>query len=176
MSPPELGRLVRSGLFALAFALVVAVVGCGKKPKPEPVAEPAPPPPPKPRPANGKGGSNFDPFAIISGGTPSKDEAAALKKKYEELLVGAWVADLGDGAAQELTYNADGTYSANLTGPEPATAAGKYTALQAVGKKGLKLRLGEDPGARTVTATFVGDELEHPTLRPGITATFRKKP
>jgi hypothetical protein len=175
VNSPELGRLVHSGLIvALAFSLVVAVVACGKKPAPEPIADPAPPPPPKPRPA--KGGSNFDPFAIISGGAPNKDEAAALKKKYEALLVGTWVADLGDGAAEELTYNADGTYSANLTGPEPATAAGKYTVLQAVGKKGLKLRLGEDPGARTVTATFVGDELEHPTLRPGITATFRKKP
>jgi hypothetical protein len=174
VSLPKLGRVARTGLVVL---LALALAGCGKKPAPQPVAEPAPPPPPppKPKPANGKGGSNFDPFAIISGGTPNKDEAAALKKKYEALLVGTWVADLGDGAAEELTYNADGTYSANLTGPEPATSVGKYTVLQAVGKKGLKLRLGEEPGARTVTATFAGEELEHPTLRPGVTATFRKK-
>jgi hypothetical protein len=173
VSLPELGRVARAGLVVL---LALALAGCGKKPAPEPVAEPAPPPPPpKPRPANGKGGSNFDPFAIISGGAPSRDEAAALKKKYEALLVGAWVADLGDGAAQELTYNADGTYSATLTGPEPATAAGKYTVLRAVGRKGLRLRLGEEPEARTVTATFAGEELEHPTLRPGVTAAFRKK-
>lgn len=173
MNSPELGRLVRSGLVVL---VALAFAGCGKKPAPQPIADPVPPPPPAPKPTNAKGGSNFDPFAIISGGTPNKDEAAALKKKYEALLVGTWVADLGDGAAEELTYNADGTYSANRTGPEPATAAGKYTVLQTVGKKGLKLRLGEDPGARTLTVTFAGDELEHPTLRPGITATFRKKP
>ena len=109
------------------------------------------------------------------GGAPTGDAARATKEKYQAQLVGTWTADLGDGYTEERTYNSDGTFSAKLTGPAPATASGKFAVLQLVGTKGLKLRLGDEPAAKTVTVNFEGDELEHPSLRPGVTGTFRKK-
>jgi hypothetical protein len=177
VSPLSSGRraclwLVLLGIFAVSACAKQAPV------EPAPAQAPAPPQPPqpKPRPANGKGGAaNFNPLGLL-GGAPAAGEATALKEKFAALLVGTWQADLGDGFAEELTYNPDGTYSAKLTGPMPATATGKYAVLQSVGTRGLKVRLGEEPGARTVTLSFEGDELEHPSLRPGVTGTFRKKP
>jgi hypothetical protein len=180
VSPFNLGRFARCGLLVLG---TFALSACAKQAEVVPGAEPTPqpqqpqPPQPKPRPpGGGKGGAGFDPLGgLLGGGAPTPAAAQALKAKYEALLVGTWVADLGDGWTEELTYNPDGTYSTKLTGPAPANAAGKYAVLQLVGTKGLKLRLGEGPGARTVTASFEGDELEHPSLRPGTTGTFRKK-
>jgi hypothetical protein len=172
----------RCGLFVLGVLLLSA---CAKKADPPPPApeQPAPqqPKPKPPRTGPGAGGPsagapNIDPFGGLLGvGGPSPAEAQVLKKKYEALLLGTWVADLGDGFSEERTYNPDGTYAAKLTGPTPATASGKYAIVQSVGTRALKLRLGDDPGAKTITVSFQGDELEHPSLRPGVTGTFRKK-
>ena len=115
---------------------------------------------------------------LLGGGGPRNPaEAAKMRAKYTAALVGTWTADLGDGAAEELTYAADGTFIATRTGPDAATAEGKYAVKGLVGTKGLKLQLTTDAGTRTATATavFEDDELQHPSLQPGITATFRKK-
>ena len=172
-------------------ALLVAVLllpACAREapvePAPAPVVvEPQPEPaPPKPR-KGGKGGGLGAAVGggaadtvggLLTGSAPTPAAAAALKEKFQQTLVGTWVADLGDGYRQELTYTADGTYSAQLTGPAPASASGKYTVLQAIGTRALKLKLGEADG-RTITVTFDGDTIEHPSLRPGVTGTFRKK-
>ena len=181
----SLFNVARCGLLVLGTFLLSA---CAKQvevePPPPPLApappQPPQPPQPKPKPPNaakGTSGAGFDPFGgLLGGGTPSGDAAVALKQKHQSRLIGTWAADLGDGYIEDRTYNPDGTYSAKLTGPTPATASGKYTVLQLVGTKGLKLRIGDDPGARTITVNFEGDELEHPSLRPGVTGTFRKKP
>ncbi|MBN9121303.1 MAG: hypothetical protein J0I06_19485 [Planctomycetes bacterium] len=176
MSPFRFARLVRRGPLLLGAVLLSA---CSKQAEVQPPAPPAPaqpePQPPKP-PKAGKGGASLDPLGgLLGGSAPTGDAALALMQKYQAQLVGAWRADLGDGYTEERTYNADGTYSAKLAGPVPAAASGKYAVVQAVGTKALKLRLGDDPGARTITVGFDGDELEHPSLRPGVTGTFRKK-
>ena len=179
MSPFNLGRFARCGLLVLG---ALALSACAKQAEVVPGAEPQQPqqppqpPQPKPRPGGGKGGPGLSPLGgLLGGDAPSPAAAQALKAKYEALLVGTWVADLGDGWTEELTYNRDGTYSTKLTGPSPANESGKYAVLQLVGTKGLKVRLGEGPGARTVTASFEGDELEQLSLRSGVTGTFRKK-
>ena len=96
-------------------------------------------------------------------------------EKFKAKLVGTWVADLGDGVTEELTYTADGTFTSKLTGPAPAMLTAKYMIKDLAGTKGVKVQL-DTPGAtRTVVAVFEGDELEHPTLQAGVTGTFRKK-
>ncbi len=95
--------------------------------------------------------------------------------KYTAALVGSWTADLGNGVTEELTYNADNSYTATRKGPEPKNASGTYSVTGLVGGKGLKLTLESATGSRTVTAIFEGDELLHPSFQPGITAVFRKK-
>ena len=54
---------------------------------------------------------------------------------------------------------------------------GGYTVQGLVGAvKGLEgSQLDAGNGPRTITATFDDDELQHPTLQPGVTGTFRKK-
>jgi len=97
-----------------------------------------------------------------------------LLEKYKAALVGRWRADLGNGHAEEVTYTADGIFAGNASGPVPATATGKYTVLQLVGTKGLRIRI-EGSNPRTVTVNFLGDEIEHPSFQKGITSTFRKQ-
>lgn len=154
---------------------------CAKQAPVEPVAAPVvvePQPEPKPRkPARGGaglGGGAVDAVGgLLVGSAPAPVAAQALKEKYQALLVGTWTAELGDGYRQELTYNADGTYSSLLSGPMPTTASGGYVVSQAIGTKAVKLTLND--GARTITVSFDGDAIEHPSLRPGLTGTFRKK-
>jgi hypothetical protein len=172
-------RFARHGLFILGAFVLSA---CAKQaeiepPTPAPAPQPPQPPQPKPKPPKGgKDGTSFDPLGgLLGGGAPTGDAAQALKQKYQAQLVGTWAAALGDGFTEERTYNPDGTYSAKLTGPAPATASGKYAVLQLVGSKGLKVRFGDGPAGRTLTVNFEGDELEHLSLRPGVTGTFRKK-
>lgn len=122
-------------------------------------------------PARPPGGA---PLGGLFGGVPlPAAEANALKQKLQARLLGNWAADLGDGYQEELTYAADGTYTAKLTGATPATATGRYTVLQTVGDKGLKVRLGD--AGRTVTVSFDDDTIEQPSLRPGFTGTYRRK-
>lgn len=111
---------------------------------------------------------------LLGGGPAPPAEAPKLLKKHTAALVGTWTADLGGGAREQLVYGADGTFRATRTGPGAATASGKYTVKGLVGTKGLKLQLDGAEGARTVTAVFDGDELEHPSLEKGVAATFRK--
>jgi len=177
-------------VIALAFGrrtrvllLGVLLLPACEKPAPvEPAAPPVvvepqlEPPPLKPRkPARGGvGGGAVDAVGgLLVGSAPAPAEAQALKEKYQALLVGTWTADLGDGYRQELTYNAEGTYSSLLSGPMPTTANGGYVVSQAVGTRAVKLTLND--GARTITVSFDGDAIEQPSLRPGVTGTFRKK-
>jgi uncharacterized Zn finger protein (UPF0148 family) len=125
-----------------------------------------------PKPPAGKPPAGPDPIGGLFGGGPAHP---ALFQRYKLLLVGTWVADLGGGVTEELTYATDGTFTATLSGATAMTVTGKYVATEAVGKKGLKLQLDTAAGARTVTVTFEGDEMEHPSLQPGVTASFRRK-
>ncbi len=110
-----------------------------------------------------------------SGGVVPPGEKDKLLQKYKAALVGNWKADLGGGLTEELTYTADGAYTAKLSGPTPVMDSGKYTVKEVVGTKTLKIQLDTAAGARTVTAVFDDDELQHPSLQKGITAVFRKK-
>jgi hypothetical protein len=129
---------------------------------------------PGPGPAPPAVGDN--PLAGIFGGGPAAPGGdPALMQKFKTALVGTWVADLGGGDTEELTYTADGTYTAKVTGAGAATASGKYTVQAAVGSTGLRLRLDDGTSVRNITVTFEGAELEHPSLLKGMTGTFRKK-
>ena len=114
---------------------------------------------------------------LLSGGPAAPDREPELKRKYTAALVGVWTADLGNGVTEELTYKADGTFTAKRTGAAPATTSGRYTITSLVGTKGLRIQQDSAAGAvgRTVTAVFEGNELQHPSLEPGVTAVFRKK-
>jgi hypothetical protein len=129
---------------------------------------------PKVNPGVGAGGGG-NPLDAVLGGPLPIAEVQILTQKFRGALVGTWTADLGGGATEELTYTATGTYTAKLTGPKPATTSGKYTVLQLVGSRGLRLRLDDGSGPRTIVVNFDGDELEHPTLQKGVTGTFHKK-
>ncbi|MBP3960508.1 hypothetical protein J8F10_35230 [Gemmata sp. G18] len=136
-------------------------------------ANPGPAVPPKAGGA-GAGAGPIGDFAV--GGTPTAlAQVQALTKKHTAALLGAWTADLGGGATEEISYKADGTFTAKMLGPNAQTATGKYTVKAIVGTKGLKIQLEAGESPRTITVTFDGDELEHPSLQPGVTATFRKK-
>lgn len=183
MSEPAFGRRARCGALVL---LLVVLSACSKKAEVGAPAPPVPDPPPQqpqppkqPRPAkgtnNGAAGGLGAVGGLLGASAPLPAEAQALKEKYQALLVGTWAADLGDGFREELTYNADGTFTAKLTGPTPATAAGKYAVVQSIGTKGLKVRHGDGPTAKTVVVSFDNNEMEHPSLRPGVTGTYRKK-
>ncbi len=160
--------------------------GKGKGANPPPPPPPAPvkpkdpmPPIPMPKEANPKGPNiPIDPFGGLlgGGGVPDAKTALVLTEKYKTALAGTWTADLGDGATEELTYTATGTFTAKLTGPNGATANGKFTVLGLSGTKGLWLRL-EAAGApvRIVAVAFDGHELEHPSLQKGLVSTFKKK-
>ena len=102
-------------------------------------------------------------------------EVKKLTDKYTAALIGSWAADLGDGTSELLTYAADGTYTLARTGPGAASSGGKYTVKGLAGTKGLKLVLESGAKSRTVSVVFEDDELLHPSLQPGVTATFRKK-
>ncbi len=123
----------------------------------------------------GKGGAPAVPFGLGGGPALTPAQAQAQMQKFKTALVGTWVADLGGGVTEELTYTATGTFTTKLTGPAPATLTAKYTIKELVGTKGVKIQLDTGGGTRTVTATFEDDELQHPTLQPGVTGTFRKK-
>ncbi len=114
---------------------------------------------------------------LLSGGPAAPDREPELRRKYTAALVGVWTADLGNGVTEELTYKADGTFTAKRTGAAPATTSGRYTITSLVGTKGLRIQQDSAAGAvgRTVTAVFEGNELQHPSLEPGVTAVFRKK-
>lgn len=177
MVAPAFGR---RALLLCALMLPACAKPAPVEPVAAPVVAPEPPPPPKQRkPARsgaGAGGGAVDAVGgLLVGGAPAPAAAQAIKEKYQALLIGTWTADLGDGYREERTYTADGAYSAQLTGSMPATASGKYGVLQAVGTRALKVRLGDGPDARTVAVSFDGDLLEHPSLRRGVTGTFRKK-
>jgi hypothetical protein len=180
VSPSKLTRPALACLFALG---VLALGACAQKAEQKAEVPPAPqtPPPPIPKPKpvdkNGKGAGTFDPLSGWMGAAPVPGSPAeqSLLQKYKAALVGTWTADLGNGVTEELAYNADGTFLAKLTGPAPASASGRYAVLGLVGTKGLKVRLDAGGPPRTVTVTFDGDELQHPTLQPGVTGTFRKK-
>lgn len=173
MSPFRFAHLARG----LCVVCALAPLACAKKAEVKPVEapDPAPAPPPRPKPSGGSTFNPLGPLGLLGSGGPTAAEAEGLKQKYAALLIGTWHADLGDGFAEERTYTADGTYTAKLTGPAPAAESGKYAVIASVGTKGLKVRFGEEPGARAVTLSFAGAELEHPSLRPGVTGTFRKK-
>lgn len=127
----------------------------------------------------GKGGAPAVPFGLGLGlgGDPALTPAEIQKRtdKFKTMLVGTWVADLGGGVTEELTYTANGTFTTKLTGPAPATLTAKYTIKELVGTKGVKIQLDTGGGTRTVVALLDGDELEHPSLQEGVTGTFRKK-
>ena len=130
--------------------------------------------PPGDRPRGG--GLPIDPFGGMLGtGPQTPATTAALTQKFKSALVGTWTADLGNGVAEELTYTADGTFTAKLTGPMPTSETGKYTVTKLVGTKGLKIQLDAATGPRTITAIFDGNELDHPTLVKGVSGTFHKK-
>jgi hypothetical protein len=173
------------------FLLVggLALAACTK---PEPTTEPVkvglqpqqpPQPPPQPPEKNPKKGGGLDVTKLpldrvggmFGGGTVSKDKEPALKAKYTAALVGTWEADLGNGVTEELTYKADNSYMAARKGPEPKNTSGTYSVTGLAGSKSLKIELKSATGSRTVTATFEGDELLHPTFEPGLTGVFRKK-
>ena len=146
-----------------------------------------------PRPAPGLGGVNpnpnpkkGNPGGVAGGGGPgvpfgfgspaqTPEQIQAQVEKFRARLVGTWVADLGNGVTEELTYTAAGTFTSKLTGPAPAMLSAKYTMKDLVGTKGVKIQLDTGGGTRTVVALFDGDELEHPSLQDGVTGTFRKK-
>jgi hypothetical protein len=136
---------------------------------------------PFPKQPGGKTGAGgpaggFDPVGGLLGTKPATDaEIQARLQKFKTALVGTWTADLGAGANEELTYTAEGTFTAKQTGPDPATASGKYTVQQVVGTKGLRLLLDDGTSQRTIIVNFEGEELEHPTLQKGLTGAFRKK-
>lgn len=126
-----------------------------------------------------KGGGllgNIDPLAPVLGGAPSAAQAKEVVAKYGAALVGTWVRE-ADGATDEVTYKADGTFAAARTGPGAAQSSGKYAVVGPAGSTGLKLKLEPAAGApaRTVAVSFDGDALEHPTLEKGVTATFQRK-
>ncbi|MFM8273780.1 MAG: hypothetical protein ACKODX_15825 [Gemmata sp.] len=112
----------------------------------------------------------------LLGGQPLRpQEAQALTQKYRAALIGTWVADLGNGVTEELTYKADGTFAAARAGGTPNPSSGNYTVGPLIGKKALRLHLTGAAGVRTITVVFEGNELLHPSLEPGVTGTFNKK-
>ncbi|QJW95721.1 hypothetical protein [Frigoriglobus tundricola] len=138
---------------------------------------PAPKLPNPTRPGTGGGAPGNAPSVGMFGDpAPNSPEAKKLIEKFKDVLVGKkWVANLGDGVTQELAYETNGTFTTSLSGPEPVTVSGKYTIRQAVGTKGLKIQLDTTVGPQTITVIFEDDEIQHPTLQPGVTGTFRKK-
>jgi uncharacterized Zn finger protein (UPF0148 family) len=133
---------------------------------------------PNPKQPNlGGGGPPIPLGGLVGGGgpIPGSPEAQALTQALTTALVGTWTADLGDGVTEELTYTAAGTYTQKRAGPTPNTVSGKYVVKELVGSKGLKVQLDTPDGPRTVRVTFESDELQHPTLQPGVTGAFRKK-
>jgi hypothetical protein len=181
-------RLARVGALAV---VALALAACDKRaaepvapqpPAPQPTPQPTPTPPrttptPKGKPAAGGSGPNIplNPLGGFLGTANDPTEAKAFIEKYKAELVGTWTADLGNGTTEELTYTADGTYAAKLTGAAAATASGKYTVQQRAGSKGLKIVLDDGATQRTIIVNFDGNELEHPTLQKGVTGTFHKK-
>ncbi len=127
--------------------------------------------PKRPAPVPGAGAGATNTFGAL---IPAA-EVQALTQKHTTALLGSWTADLGGGVTEELTYKADGTFSAKQTGSGAKTATGKYRVQTVVGTKVLKLELDTDNTPRTITAVFEDGELLHPSLQPGVTATFRKK-
>lgn len=109
------------------------------------------------------------------GGFEGAAATPAQIAKFKTDLVGTWAADLGNGATEELTYTASGTFTSKLTGPMPAMASGKYMVTGAVTTKVFKVQLDTSAGPRTITVTIEDNELLHPSLQPGVTGTFRKK-
>jgi hypothetical protein len=191
--PASAFRRPRSVRIATAFAVGVtasALSACGKRAEeppepPVPAVQEAPPPKPvPPRPSRPKekqpGGDVSDGLAgplagLLGGSIPNTDEAKQLLQKYTSALVGTWTADLGGGVTEEWTYSPSATFTAKLFGTAPQTASGKYSVQQLVGTTGLRVRLDDGVKPRSVTVTFEGQELEHPSLQQGVTGTFRKK-
>jgi len=174
----------RFAVFGAFLLGLVVLPACSKPPQPtqEPVKivakeEPQPNPNSDQR---GQGSLNVGPIAdrlgvALAGSAPKSKAAKELTEKYTAALVGTWSADLGNGVTEELTYTADGTYTATLKGPMPAGAGGKYVVLEVIGTQVLKIELHGGDKPRTVKVVFADDELLHPSLQPGITGVFRKK-
>ena len=129
LSQPRGARLVLALVFVLG---AVALPSCSKKePEPPPPEQKPAVPPPKPPRGGATGGLGIDPLGGMFGGAPklTDDETKTLTQKFKSTLVGAWAADLGNGVTEELTYTPDGSYTANLKGPMPVLASGKYTVI-----------------------------------------------
>jgi hypothetical protein len=152
-----------------------------------PVLPPLPPPPPLPKkgntginpgplPKQGGGGSPFD--LLPGGGTaPNGAEADMLTKKYRDMLVGTWKADLGKGVTAELVYGEDGTVTETVVTPNgPVARSGKWSVTGLVGRKGIVVawtgQLGKMGPMRLI---FEDGELEHPVVGQNATGIFRKK-
>lgn len=101
-------------------------------------------------------------------------KAKELTAKYTTELIGSWSADLGNGETEEVIYTADGGYAVARTGSGAVAAAGTYTVQELVGTRGLRLRIDRASGVHAITVTFEDDELQHPSLQPGVTVSFRK--
>ena len=156
---------------------IVTPKGNGPKlnPRPAPGLGGVNPNPKLGNPNPGAGGGPALPFNLVGSPAQTPEQIQAQVEKFRARLVGTWVADLGNGVTEELTYTAAGTFTSKLTGPAPAMLSAKYTMKDLVGTKGVKIQLDTGGGTRTVVALFDGDELEHPSLQDGVTGTFRKK-
>jgi hypothetical protein len=151
-------------------------------------APPLPPPPPLPKKGNTgavnptpmpkQGGGGGSPFDLLPGGgsAPNAAEDDMLTKKYRDMLVGTWKADLGKGVTAELAYGADGTVTETVTTPEgPSTRSGKWSVTGLVGRKGIAVSwTGGTAKATTHRLIFEDDELEHPVSSQNLTGIFRK--
>ncbi len=133
--------------------------------------------PGRPPAGGGLGGAlvgGLDPLAPVFGSAPTPAQGKQIVAKFGAALVGSWVCE-ADGAKDEVAYLGDGTFVATRTGAGAAKASGKYAVVGPAGATGLKVKLETDAGTRTITVSFDGDTLEHPTLEKGVTATFRRK-
>lgn len=152
------------------------------KPRPNPLSNNAEPPQPK----GGKKGllANLPVDRLVRGGMGSllgqagdvkPAEQEKLLPRWKTALVGIWMADLGQGQTEELTYTADGTFTRTRNGPQPVVIRGQYTVKSVVGPRGVRIHWKTDQGTQRFVVNFEGDELLHPSSLPGVVGTFRKK-
>lgn len=125
-------------------------------------------------------GGGGDPISnFFSGPALTDAEKEALKKQFQDKLIGTWVADLG-GTTVELVYTPTGDVTeTKKVGSGPSTTAnGKWRVVGLVGHRGLIIQregIGRIGTPRPETILFEGDELEHPVPSLNLTGVFRKK-